>query len=198
MRFLWVFLLLPCAVFAEQVHPWQVVATLTGNWDDETFIDRAVLLQVDDEKLGPVLDFIIYAEDSNTYEYIEVGRIHDVAWNGRMWGSHASMIENEAGSIQINSMNEAIGRDRWHEELTIAFRDDAYRVAGFYNDWYDTLDLENGGACSLNFLTGEGEVYDGKGDMTPFTHSIPAQELSYWDRSEAAAECRKHKPEEMQ
>ncbi len=197
MRIFWMILLLPCAVLAEPVEPWRVIASLTGNWSDTAFIDRVVLVEVEDERLGPVLDLIVYAENPDTYEFDEVARIHDVAWQGRMWGTHATMIETEAGSIEIQSMNEAIGRNRWHETLTIAYRDGAFRVAGLYNDSYDTLDLEAGGGCSLNFLTGEGEIFDSKWETTPFTHSIPALELSYWNASEAYAECRKYMPERL-
>ena len=195
LRIFWMFFLLGSAVSAEQVEPWKVIASLTGDWSDNAFIDRAVLVEVEDAQVGPVLDLIIYAENSDTYEFEEVARIHDVAWQGRMWGTHATMNLNEAGSIQIISGNEAIGRGRWHEILTIAYRDGAYRVAGYYNDWYDTLDLEQNGACDLNYLNGKGEVEFGEGETKTFTHTIPALELSQWDRSESSAECRKYLPQ---
>lgn len=195
LRIFWMFLLIGSAVSAESIEPWRVISSITDSWSDDAFIDRAILVQVDDEDLGPVLDLIIYSENDETYAFDEVARIKDVAWQGRMWGMHATMKLNESGSIQIYSGNDAIGHNRWHEILTVAYRDGAFRVAGYYNDWYDTLDLANSGSCDLNFLNGKGIVKYGEEGDDMFSHTIPALELTQWDRAEAAALCREHLPE---
>jgi hypothetical protein len=54
-------------------------------------------------------------------------------------------------------MNESIGRDRWRQTLTVAWRDDTFVLAGFTYSWYDTLDPEKSGTCDVNLLTGKGE-----------------------------------------
>ena len=194
MRFFWVFFLLPCAIFAQEVAPWKVIDTITGNWNPDTHMDRAALVQTNDSNLGPMLDLVIYANDGETLDFTEVARIRDVAWQGVAWGTHVSIIENEAGDVQVSSGNGIADDTRWSEEVSIYYVDGAYRVTGFFNDWFDANDLEKGGGCYLDFLSGMGDITDGMGDMTPFEHSIPAQELSYWNRAEAAEECRKHLP----
>lgn len=79
----------------------------------------------------------------------------NIAWKGGV-GQQPELDLAANGSVLLTSMNEAIGRDRWRMTLTIAYRAEAYRVAGFTFSWYDTLDNENNGVCDLNLLTGRG------------------------------------------
>ncbi len=79
----------------------------------------------------------------------------DIAWIGGI-GQEPELALAPNGSVQVVSMNESIGRSRWRMTLTIAYRRDAYRVAGFTFDWYDTLDVTDNGTCDLNLLNGRG------------------------------------------
>jgi len=79
----------------------------------------------------------------------------DIAWIGGI-GQQPELSLAANGSVKLVSMNEAIGRNRWHKTLTIAFRDGTYRVAGMTYDWYDTLELSDNGECDLNLLNGKG------------------------------------------
>ncbi len=78
-----------------------------------------------------------------------------IAWMGGI-GQQPELDLAPNGSVRLMSMNEAIGRNRWHQTLTIAYRRGAYRVVGFTYSWYDTLDLSASGTCDLNLLTGRG------------------------------------------
>lgn len=85
-----------------------------------------------------------------------------IAWRGGV-GQQPDLALAPNGSVLLTSRNAAIGRDRWHLTLTIAWRKGAYRVAGVTYGWVDTLDLEAWGNCDLNLLTGRGELEDRRG-----------------------------------
>ncbi len=103
----------------------------------------------------------------------------DIAWVGGV-GQMPSIALAENGSVQVMSMNDSVGRDRWTLILTIAYRNDAFRVAGYTYSWYDTLDLANHGVCDVNLLTGRGEVSLSGGPKKRFTQSLPAIPVSDW------------------
>jgi hypothetical protein len=64
---------------------------------------------------------------------------------------------NEKGSLLIKSANEAIGRSRWSQTLTIVYRNGQFLVAGLTREARDKLDPKAGGSCELNFLNGKGK-----------------------------------------
>lgn len=119
------------------------------------------------------VDLIV--EDTGT------GRItaRDIAWIGGV-GQEPELDVAPNGSIRLVSMNEAVGRNRWHQTLTIAYRDGAYRIAGFTYAWYDTLDLDAAGECDLNLLNGNGFLTIGQGPKQAIAHFEPAVELTAW------------------
>lgn len=182
--------LLPCVLIAQDmIEPWRAIASLTRDWSGDGLKERVVLAEVENPDSFPTLDLFIYREDPEQFGFIEIVRIPDIAWQGRMWGTHATMEITDAGSIQITSGNEAIGRGRWHEILTIAYRDETFRLAGFYNDWYDTLELDDSGTCDLNLLNGEAEVIVNGGEMQKLSHSIPPLPLELWSLMEVREFC---------
>lgn len=103
----------------------------------------------------------------------------DIAWVGGA-GQVPSVALADNGSVQVTSMNDAVGRDRWALTLTIAYRDNAYRVAGYTYVWRDTLDLTNNGVCDVNLLTGRGEVSVDGGAKQQFAQSLPAMPVTDW------------------
>jgi hypothetical protein len=103
----------------------------------------------------------------------------DIAWVGGP-GQVPMIALAENGSVQVTSMNDAVGRDRWTLTLTIAYRNEAYRVAGYTYIWRDTLDLANNGVCDVNLLTGHGEVLIDGGPRQQFTQSLPAMPVTDW------------------
>ncbi len=79
----------------------------------------------------------------------------DIAWIGGI-GQEPELGLAPNGSVTLTSKNDSVGRSRWFLTLTIAWRDNAYRVAGYTYTWYDTLDLATYGVCDINLLTGRG------------------------------------------
>lgn len=103
----------------------------------------------------------------------------DIAWVGES-GQIPSIALAGNGSVQVTSMNDAVGRDRWTLTLTIAYRNEAYRVAGYTYVWRDTLELANNGVCDVNLLTGQGEVSMDGGPKQQFSQSLPAMPVTDW------------------
>ena len=112
----------------------------------------------------------------------------DIVWSGAMAGTvpHLEIAPN--GSVLLISGNEAIGRDRWRQTLTIAYRQGDWRVAGFTYAWSDTLDPGSAGGCDLNLLTGSGTVTAGSGtrEVRPTIGALP---LAAWTRETMPGEC---------
>lgn len=85
-----------------------------------------------------------------------------LVWAGAMAGTIPSLGLTPAGSLQITHGNESIGRGRWQEVLTVAYRFDRLTLAGMTTSWFDTQDFDNTGSCDVNLLTGRG-VFEQKG-----------------------------------
>lgn len=101
-----------------------------------------------------------------------------------MWGTRPSLETNDKGSLLIKSANEAIGRSRWSQTLTIVYRNKEFVVAGLTREERDTLDLKAGGSCDINFLTGKG-----KRNGKPIETKFPAMKLANWSDEKLPKEC---------
>ncbi len=113
-----------------------------------------------------------------------------IAWVGGI-GQKPELAVTPQGSVQVNSMNESIGRDRWHLTLTLAYRRGAVRVAGYTWNEYDTLDNDIWMDCDLNLLTGRGLRKDAKGKRKVRTtlSALPVTEWNY-EKIELPKACR--------
>ncbi len=81
----------------------------------------------------------------------------DLVFHGSLAGQRASLEAGRGGSLRVLSLNEGIGRNKWTQTLTIAFRNGRFVVAGLTYATWDTIDLDNresNYSCDVNFLTG--------------------------------------------
>ena len=119
------------------------LVTLTADPEEPTEIGIAVYLRDKDRNIlfptlaAPRLFWGSAAKDSFT-------------------GQEPEIAATATGSIRVTTKNNAIGRHRWEQTLTIAHRDGGFVVAGFTYSHYDTIDPDTGGSCDLNLLTGAG------------------------------------------
>ncbi len=139
--------LLPTTAFAQNFTT-ALEADLTG----DGLIDRAELRETDD---GGEADLNIWVRKPGGQLGLRT-KAKSVVWVGGI-GQYPELAITPHGSLLIRSMNESIGRDRWHQTLTVAWRDDTFVLAGFTYSWYDTLDPEKSGTCDVNLLSGKGE-----------------------------------------
>ncbi|CAN7434911.1 hypothetical protein LJR235_002766 [Pararhizobium sp. LjRoot235] len=142
---------------AEAIDPERIVSAATGDWDKDGSLDLAMLVSAPEGS----------EEDHTVYIYLDDGdtarlKLKTVAPN-KVWGDHimagrAPLIAAlPNGSILITSHNDSIGRNRWEQKLTVAYRNFDFVVAGYTYSSYDTLDLDNTSECDFNVLTGKGK-----------------------------------------
>ncbi len=183
MRFLFLIgLFLPTVAAAQMtgVAPHQVIGVVTGDFDSDGSKDRAVLI----DSLHGVADLWLYLSsvgadlnDANTRPSVFAV---DVASVGPMWGQDAELLARGDSGLQIISQNEAIGRGRWKQVLTLAYRKGAMRVAGFTYSWRDTLDPANFGTCDVNYLAGRWELQIGDQPVKKRRTNVPALPVEQW------------------
>lgn len=157
-----------------------VVDSVTSDLNGDGLAERFTLLHDG----GGTADLII--EDTGTGRITAPGLV----WIGGI-GQEPTLDLAPNGSVRITSMNEAIGRNRWHQTLTIAYRKGAYLVAGYTYDYYDTLDLDDAGMCDLNLLNAMGVIARGQGPKEPIAHTVVATPITEWsDETPIPQVCR--------
>ena len=135
------------------VDPGKVLGFVIGDWNDDGGMDRAILVAPDNE--DDDVGLYIYLQDDDNSSQLELYK-PNLVWSGAMWGNMPSLSVTSSGSLQVLSQNQAIGRSRWSQKLTVAYRNNHFVVAGYTYDAYDTLDLNAGLNCDVNLLTGKG------------------------------------------
>lgn len=176
------------AFAAESVSPDSVLSAVTVDLNNDGGFDRAVLAEV----TGPdgaagTTDLYIYLSVPNElgHDVRELALVkREAAWAGGMWGTLPSLEVASNGSLLLKSGNDAIGRGRWQQTLTIALRNKELTVVGLTYVSRDTLDPNGGGNCDLNLLTGNG-TRNGK----KIKASIKAGSLKNWDMENLPKEC---------
>lgn len=152
------------------VSPGDVLAVVTHDWNDDGGQDRAVLVAGEE-----TADLYIYLSTDTTDERRLALHSRAIVWRGLAWGTQPGLSVNERGSLLVHAMNEAIGRNRWHQTLTIALRGRSFLVAGFTHQGYDTLDPDNQFICDINLFSGKG-LLNGK----PFQSTVRAMPADQW------------------
>lgn len=141
---------------ADAIDPEHIISAATGDWDKDGNADLAMLV-------SPGADS---DQDNAVYIYLNNGDIGALALKtiapNKIWG-HLEMAGRVPsvtalpnGSILITSHNDAVGRDRWEQKLTVAYRNFDFIVAGYTYTSHDTLDPDNTSDCDFNVLTGKG------------------------------------------
>ncbi len=179
-------LLIPILVLAASPALAAPIASLSADLNGDGLSDRAQLVETPE---GGDADLVIYTARPDGGEDLAV-RAEKLVWVGGI-GQKPGLRVTKGGSLQVSSMNESIGRDRWYQTLTIAWRDGRFVLAGFTYSWYDTLDLGNAGTCDVNLLTGRGELTrgpEGGATTTRFRTAMRGGPIAAWDHT-IPAEC---------
>ncbi len=168
---------------AETASYDKVISSVTLSFSDDGSADRAVLVANSDAGA----DLYIYrGVDNDGDKPLQPALVKkDIAWNGAVWGQRPSLDANSKGSLVVKSENDAIGRDRWSQTMTIVYRNNEFLVAGLSYEVRDTLDPKAGGNCDINFLTGKG-TRNGKAIEAKFG----AIKLIDWNDDKTPKECR--------
>ena len=164
------------------IRPEKVIQVVTTDWNGDGGFDRALLIESETEP--DQVDLLIYLSNSSQTMSLAL-RKGNVAWRGNLWGTQPSLELTPSKSLVIKSGNEAMGRGRWNQKLTVVYQNQLFIVAGYTYTHRDTLDLAAGGICDVNLLTGKG--FKNRKFFTPTTKPI---RLENWADNDAYKECR--------
>lgn len=140
---------------AEAIDPTRIVSAATGDWNKDGDADLALIVRPAEGSDADNGVYIYLAGDMGALELKSV--IPNRIWGQVGLAGQAPLIEAlPSGSLVITSHNDSIGRDRWEQKLTVAYRNFEFVVAGYTYSSYDTLEPDNTSECDLNVLTGKG------------------------------------------
>ena len=167
----------------HRIDPANVLSVITNDWNNDGGMDRAVLVAPEDRDDDVGL-YLYLSDDASPPPQLNIFK-PNLAWSGAMWGTIPRLALGKSGSIEVFSMNEAIGRNRWTQKLTIAYRNNAFVVAGYTYESYDTLDLNYAFSCDVNLLTGKGLK-----NKKPVKSNQPLIKLADWSNESVPSVCR--------
>jgi hypothetical protein len=164
------------------INPSNVLSVVTSEWNNDASFDRAILASSGSE--SDETELFIYLSDSLKESMKLSVHKKNIAWRGGLWGTQPSLETNKRGSLIVISGNEAIGRDRWTQKLTIAYRNNVFLVVGYTYVAHDTLNPNYELNCDVNLFNGKG-IKNGK----RFRSSARAVAVIDWSKSSIPREC---------
>ena len=151
----------PTAALAADFPAERIVAMASGDWNKDGTPDLAVIATPGDDS-GDDNGIYVYLAKPEENRLTPVLTLPNVIWgNLTMYGQEPELAALANGSFTITTKNDAVGRDRWRQSLTIAYRNFDFIVAGYTYSSYDTLNPDGGAECDLNVLTGKGKTSSG-------------------------------------
>ncbi|WP_276118571.1 hypothetical protein [Pararhizobium qamdonense] len=143
---------------ADAIDPERIIFAATGDWDKDGTSDLAMLVAPADGSGEDDNSVYIYLNDGDTDRLKLKTVVANKVWGDLTMAGRAPSITALAnGSILITTHNDSVGRDRWEQKLTVAYRNFDFVVAGYTYTSYDTLDPDNTAECDFNVLTGKGK-----------------------------------------
>lgn len=137
----------------DDPRPGQLIAVLSGDWNGDGAPDAAV---VQHGQAG-FADLVVFTGDG-IYGLQPVVHLGDQVFVGPMAGQAPTLTARSDTSFTLHSENTGVGRNAWTQDITIAYRQGGFVVAGFTYMTYDRLDPDAGGTCDVNLLTGGFEL----------------------------------------
>ena len=162
----------PAVAGAADFPAERIITAASGDWNGDGAPDLALIATAEESS----------GEDSGLYIYLakpdEARLTLALSLPNTVWGSppitpgqEPELAALSNGSLTLVTKNESIGRDRWRQTLTIAYRNFDFIVAGYTFSSYDTLNADAGSECDLNVLTGKGKALgqpiSGKAQFVP-------------------------------
>lgn len=168
------------------IAPERVLAVVTLDLTGDGGMDRALLLQPDEQSEATDAELLIVFADPVPPAVPPLQRFNaeGLAWIGGLWGTQPELEVINGNSLVVVSQNEAIGRNRFRQRITLAYRDGKLVVVAYEHMTRDTLDPDAVTQCAVDFLGGAG-TRDGK----PFTVPPEPPDLAAWSAALVPAAC---------
>lgn len=161
-----------------------VLASLASDLNGDGRAELAVLVGESDMTLA------IFEQKEDYGPLLLAAQGPAIAWMGSL--NEPPVLEvTPSGSLRVQSSNWGIGRHKWEMSLTIAFRRDAYRVAGVTFGEVDTLTPDSARQCDVNLLTGKGRITAmGGGETgTEIASALDAIPIQDWPENGVQLAC---------
>lgn len=156
-----------------------ILSMVAADLNADKQIDSAVLL-----KSGDQADVYLYLANPAGDLELKLAR-KNLVWSGAMAGTLPQLKVAKDGGLLIYSQNDSIGRNRWHQKLSVDYRDKEFVVTGYVYDERDTLDPKFSLNCDVNLLTGKGIK-----NKTEFKIEAQKIKLSDWADEKIPKQCR--------
>ncbi len=126
-----------------------LISVAAADWNQDQLVDAAALLRV-----GDGADLYVYLRNANNDLELKLYK-KNLVWSGALEGTKPYLkSQAKNGLLFIYAENDAIGRDRWHQRLTVDYKDNELVVTGLNYDSVDTLKPEASISCDIDFATG--------------------------------------------
>ena len=154
-------IVLPTATMAADFPADRIVAMASGDWNKDGTPDLAVIATPGDDSGDDNGLYVYLAKPEENRLTLALSLPNSIWGNLTMYGQEPEVAALANGSFTITTKNDSVGRDRWRQSLTVAYRNFDFIVAGYTYSSYDTLDPNGGSECDLNVLTGKGKTHRG-------------------------------------
>ncbi len=156
-----------------------LLSVAAGDWNGDKRIDSAVLI-----KSGDQADLYLYIRnaegDMELKEYKK-----NAVWSGALAGTTPYLkVQDKDGLLLLYAENDAIGRNRWHQKLTLDYKETAFTVTTLSYDRVDTLNPEASLSCEVDFSRGLATK-----NKKPFKITAQKIQLSDWSDRLIPAIC---------
>lgn len=148
---------LPAAAMAADFPADRIVAMASGDWNKDGVADLAVIATPGDDSGDDNGLYVYLAKPVENRLTLALSLPNSIWGNLTMYGQEPEVAALANGSFTLTTKNDSVGRDRWRQSLTVAYRNFDFIVAGYTYSAYDTLNPDGGGECDLNVLTGKGK-----------------------------------------
>lgn len=161
-----------------------VITSLAADLNGDTRPELAVLIGESDVALA------IFGQDEDFGPVRLLAESPAIAWIGSRH-EPPRLDATAAGSLQVTSSNWGVGRHKWEMTVTVAYRDDAFRIAGVTFAEVDTLVENSARQCDVNLLSGRGVISAGGEDdtQTQISAGLPAVAIEAWTPDSIARAC---------
>jgi hypothetical protein len=112
----------------ETVRPERILSVVIADWNADGGFDKAILLESATE--SDQADLLLYLSQSTDTLPLALSK-KNLVWRGALWGTQPELQLAANQALAITSANDAIGRNRWHQKLTVIYRNKLFVVAGY-------------------------------------------------------------------
>ncbi len=151
---------LPLSAGAADFPAERIAAMASGDWNKDGVADLVLVATPGDDS-GKDNGLYVYLAKPEEDRLTLALTLPNTVWgNLTLYGQEPELAALANGSFTLTTKNESVGRHRWRQSLTIAYRNFDFIVAGYTFSSHDTLDPDGTSTCDLNVLTGKGKAND--------------------------------------